>query len=83
MRSPVCRMLLQRERIHGRWQYIFIESIITDENILEQNYRYKMMYSPDYRNQSPEKVQCFSPCSHVDFDRPTRLTSYQYCSLLP
>ena len=50
---------MQRGRIHGRWQYIFIESIITDESILEQNYKYKMMYSPDYRNQNPEKVRYF------------------------
>ena len=44
------RMLLleQRARFHGRWQYLFIESICNDPAVLEQNYRYKMMYSPDY-----------------------------------
>ena len=38
----------QRARFHGRWQYLFIESICNDPAVLEQNYRYKMMYSPDY-----------------------------------
>ncbi len=41
-------MLEQRTRFHGRWQYLFIESICNDPAVLEQNYRYKMMYSPDY-----------------------------------
>lgn len=53
--SGAC-LLLQRARLHGRWQYLFVESLITDANVLEQNYRYKMMYSPDYRNQDPEKA---------------------------
>ena len=39
---------MQRARFHGRWQYLFIESICNDPAVLEQNYRYKMMYSPDY-----------------------------------
>jgi 6-phosphofructo-2-kinase / fructose-2,6-biphosphatase 3 len=39
---------MQRSRFHGRWQYLFIESICNDIEVLEQNYRYKMMYSPDY-----------------------------------
>ena len=54
---------MQRERIHGRWQYIFIESIITDQAVLEQNYKYKMMYSPDYRNQDPDKVCHLYECT--------------------
>jgi 6-phosphofructo-2-kinase/fructose-2,6-biphosphatase len=47
---------VQRDRLHGRWQYLFIESIVTDTAVLEQNYKYKMMYSPDYRDQDPEQV---------------------------
>ena len=62
------KKLLQRERIHGRWQYMFIESIITDESVLEQNYKYKMMYSPDYRNQDPDKVGPSSQHSLRHFD---------------
>ncbi|KAG2485295.1 hypothetical protein HYH03_015969 [Edaphochlamys debaryana] len=42
------RQLLIRA-FHGRFQYFFIESICTDEKVLEQNYRFKMQYSPDYR----------------------------------
>ncbi len=42
------RARVQRARFHGRWQYLFIESICNDPAVLEQNYRYKMMYSPDY-----------------------------------
>ena len=59
---PICELQiddclsLQRDRLHGRWQYLFVESLITDLNVLEQNYRYKMMYSPDYRNQNPEQA---------------------------
>ena len=37
-----------RARFHGRWQYLFIESICNDQDVLEMNYRFKMMYSPDY-----------------------------------
>ena len=39
-----------RARFHGRWQYLFIESICNDQDVLEMNYRFKMMYSPDYAN---------------------------------
>ena len=37
-----------RARFHGRWQYLFIESICNDTAVLELNYRFKMLYSPDY-----------------------------------
>lgn len=47
---------MQKARFHGRWQYLFIESIVTDPLVLEQNYKYKMLYSPDYRNQESSKV---------------------------
>lgn len=49
--------MVQRDRFHGKRQYLFIESICNDPDILAQNYRYKMMYSPDYRHTDPEKVQ--------------------------
>ena len=47
----------QRDRFHGRWQYLFIESICNDAAVLEQNYRFKMMYSPDYTEQDSEAVR--------------------------
>jgi 6-phosphofructo-2-kinase/fructose-2,6-biphosphatase len=47
---------LQRDRFHGKRQYLFIESICSDPDILAQNYRYKMMYSPDYKHTDPEQV---------------------------
>ena len=53
----LCRCLgLQRNRFHGRWQYLFIESICNDQDVLAQNYRYKMMYSPDYKTQDADTV---------------------------
>ena len=48
--------LLQRQRFHGHFQYLFIESICNDTVVLEQNYRYKMMYSPDYAGFNNEQV---------------------------
>ncbi len=48
----------QRQRFHGHFQYLFIESICNDQAVLEQNYRYKMMYSPDYAEFNDEQV-CF------------------------
>jgi len=38
-----------RDRLHGRVQYMFLESICNDPDVLEKNYRLKMRYSPDYR----------------------------------
>ena len=61
---------MQRNRYHGKRQYLFIESICNDPDILAQNYRYKMMYSPDYRTSSEDEV-CLSSspftelCSHL------------------
>lgn len=53
--QPLC-FVFQREKFHGRWQYLFIESICNDTMVLEQNYRYKMMYSPDYVHSHTEEV---------------------------
>ena len=47
---------VQRNRFHGKRQYLFIESICNDPDILQQNYRYKMMYSPDYKSTEADKV---------------------------
>ncbi|EFJ46639.1 hypothetical protein VOLCADRAFT_30993, partial [Volvox carteri f. nagariensis] len=47
--TTVERRKLLIKHFHGRFQYLFIESICTDEKVLEQNYRFKMQYSPDYR----------------------------------
>lgn len=38
-----------RDRLHGRVQYMFLESICNDQTVLEQNYRLKMRFSPDYQ----------------------------------
>jgi hypothetical protein len=45
-----------RSRFHGKWQYLFIESICNDMEVLENNYKLKMMYSPDYRGMDTEKA---------------------------
>jgi len=37
-------------------RFIFIENICNDPEILQQNYLNKMMYSPDYKGISTEKV---------------------------
>ena len=43
---------------------MFIESICNDPDILAQNYRYKMMYSPDYKTTTEEEVSyCASDIS--------------------
>ena len=49
-------LLLQKNRFHNKWQYLYIESICNDPQVLEQNYRYKMMYSPDYKDVNTEEV---------------------------
>ena len=54
--------VLQRNRYHGKRQYLFIESICNDPDILAQNYRYKMMYSPDYKTTTEEEVSCSANC---------------------
>ena len=47
---------MQRQRFHNQYQYLFIESICNDNVVLEQNYQYKMMYSPDYADFHNEQV---------------------------
>ena len=42
---------------------MFIESICNDPDILAQNYRYKMMYSPDYKTSTEEEVRYCADCS--------------------
>jgi hypothetical protein len=48
---------LQRETFHGKYQYMFIESICNDHETLERNYRYKMKFSPDYAGVDMEAVR--------------------------
>ncbi|KAG2422824.1 hypothetical protein HXX76_015767 [Chlamydomonas incerta] len=43
------RRNLLRSKFHGQFQYLFIETICSDPVVLEQNYRNKMKYSPDYK----------------------------------
>lgn len=66
---------LQRNRFHNQFQYLFIESICNDTAVLEQNYRYKMMYSPDYAGFNDEQV-----LSHPD--RPSFPTHARVSALL-
>ena len=46
----------QIDAFHGKWQYLFIETICTDEAILDQNYLHKLSYSPDYQGVTCEEV---------------------------
>lgn len=48
---------MQKNRFHNKWQYLYIESVCNDPQVLEQNYRYKMMYSPDYKDVNTEEVR--------------------------
>lgn len=43
------RRTFLRSRFHGRWQYLFIESICHDQQVLEANYQLKMLHSSDYK----------------------------------
>jgi len=45
-----------RYNFHGKFQYIFIESICNEPAVLELNYRYKMLYSPDYAGADMEEA---------------------------
>ena len=46
-----------RSKFHGKFQYMFIESICNDEQTLERNYLLKMKYSPDYKGVDTYKVR--------------------------
>jgi len=54
--STEARRQTLRNRFHNQFQYLFIESICNDTAVLEQNYRYKMMYSPDYAGFNDEQA---------------------------
>ncbi|CAD7703452.1 unnamed protein product [Ostreobium quekettii] len=43
-------------KFHGRFQYMFIENICNDEEVLIENYRQKMKYSPDYLGVDTEEA---------------------------
>lgn len=45
-----------RGRLHGRFEYMFLESVCEDQEVLEKNYRLKMKYSPDYKGVEMEKA---------------------------
>ena len=63
--------VLQRNRYHGKRQYLFIESICNDPDILAQNYRYKMMYSPDYKTTTEEEVSYCATCTSASRAAPS------------
>jgi hypothetical protein len=46
-------------------RFVFIENICNDPAILQQNYLNKMMYSPDYKGISTEKVGAQQQAKHV------------------
>jgi len=52
--STASRRNFLRDRLHGRHQYMFLESICNDNVVLEQNYRLKMRFSPDYTGMDME-----------------------------
>ena len=70
---------LQRERFHGKWQYLFIESICNDPAVLEQNYRFKMMYSPDYKDVDTEAVSHSIPSCVLLTSSPQLLDLREFC----
>lgn len=45
-----------REKFHGKFQYLLIESICNDQETLEKNYLLKMKYSPDYKGKNVEEA---------------------------
>ena len=51
----VCRQVI--DALRGRVQFIFIENICNDPDILRQNYFNKMLYSPDYKGVPTEQVR--------------------------
>ena len=50
--STSARRNYLRDRLHGKYEYMFLESVCSDQKVLEENYRLKMKYSPDYCNMS-------------------------------
>lgn len=54
--STATRRNFLRDRLHGRLQYMFLESICNDTTVLEKNYRLKMRFSPDYRGMDMDKA---------------------------
>ena len=48
--STSARRNYLRDRLHGKYEYMFLESVCGDQKVLEENYRLKMKYSPDYCN---------------------------------
>ena len=44
------------KEFHGRYQYLFIESICNDEAVLERNYRFKTLWSPDYKGMDADEA---------------------------
>lgn len=46
--STSARRNFLRSRLHGRVQYMFLESVCNDQALLERNYRAKLRFSPDY-----------------------------------
>lgn len=50
--STSARRNYLRDRLHGKYEYMFLESVCSDQRVLEENYRLKMKYSPDYCDMS-------------------------------
>ncbi|GBF94979.1 bifunctional 6-phosphofructo-2-kinase fructose-2,6-bisphosphate 2-phosphatase [Raphidocelis subcapitata] len=48
------RRRLLIDTFHGKFQYMFLESICNDNDVLQSNYRYKMKFSPDYEGVDTE-----------------------------
>jgi 6-phosphofructo-2-kinase/fructose-2,6-biphosphatase len=50
------RRQLLREILHGRCEYLCLETICNDPETLDRNYRNKLTYSPDYKDVDEEKA---------------------------
>ena len=45
------------ERFHGKVQYLFLENICDDSEVLEKNIQLKLMHSDDYATMDHDQVR--------------------------
>ncbi len=58
-----CDATMQRQCFHGKWQYLMIETVCSDPQVLHENYMMKMRYSPDYKGVDVKQVTHRLLCS--------------------
>lgn len=54
--TTIARREFLVERFQDKVQYVFLENICDDPDILESNIQLKLMHSADYANMSPDEV---------------------------